>query len=80
MIRNLIGKLDKMRRRRRIAKLRRSFAHHGHPVDDVDDATLETVLTRDKGVAAPLAARSIYFALRRLGSEADAIRTASPRQ
>lgn len=71
MIRRLIKKLSDVSRRRRVAKLRRTFAAHGYPVDNVDDKTLDNVLKHDEGVTEPLAARSIYFALRRLTDDQE---------
>ncbi|MEP6947325.1 MAG: hypothetical protein ABJA02_15510 [Acidobacteriota bacterium] len=66
-------KVKEMNRRRHIARIRRAFAHCGHPVDDLDDSKVVAAVTNgDRKIAdAALTSQSIYFALRRLSKDRE---------
>ena len=75
MFKTLTKKISDWNRRRNVARLRRSFANVGYPVDHLDDSKVEAAVRTNQGYAAPapLTARSIYFALRRLAKDQDRV-------
>lgn len=68
MFEKIRQRLDKLRRRRRLIRIRREFARCGYPLDHLDDSGVENALTGGECriEEVPLTAKTIYFALRRL--------------
>ncbi len=68
MFEKIRQRLNKLRRRRRLIRIRGEFARCGYPLDHLDDSGVEDALTGGECrlEEVQLSAKTIYFALRRL--------------